>query len=719
MSAKSKKRKRAPSRSDAPVAASPPTRRRAILVVGVLLCLTSLAIFFYIRSKPKPSAQVADGYVDSSTCVSCHKDVAESFSHTGMGRSIYKPSASNLVEDYKEHNTVFHKPSGMYYAMLRRDDGFYQKRYQIGFSGKESNVVEERIDYVIGAGDHARTYLHRNTDGRLVELPVSWYTEHGGYWAMTPGYEGADQKDFHGVVSKDCIFCHDAYPKRQSPEIEASGEPIFSTLPSGIDCQRCHGPGAKHEDAAARHASDEALVRSTIVNPAHLDRDRQLEVCMQCHLSTSGSQDRNISLRPGRDVFSYKPGESLADYKLYFDAPNNSDKQGFPIADAAYRLRMSSCFRNSTMTCLTCHDPHDQLHGTEATQHYIEACQGCHSAVKHTVALPAAENCLTCHMPKRRGEVAIHTILTDHYIQRTKPTRDLLAPMAPGAPSSASPAGELALYYPPKLPSDPASKLDADVAIADSTSDPRGFVSQFQSDMDRYAPSHPGYFAALGRLYGRAGDTKNAVIWSRKAVEGNPSSHDLATQYVELLVASGDIANARAVLQAVTSHPPADARLLTNLGNIAAQQGNMAEAQTILQQSLSADPELAQTYSLLGVVKQSAGDTAAAEKFYREAIRYRPDLSEARCNLARLLIGSGNLGEAEFELRRAISMAPRSAEPHHILGVLLLQRKAYSPAEQELRTAIALDPKSELSYEALANVLEETGRSSEAAKLSH
>ncbi len=245
-----------------------------------------------------------------------------------MGRSISKPDSGNMVEDFDNRNTVFHQASGDYYTMIRRGREYFQRRHQVGFDGKESNVVEERIDYIIGSGDQARSYLHRNHEGKLMELPVSWYSEKPGYWAMTPGYDAADQKDFHGVVSRPCIFCHDAYPPALPREIEASGEPVFpNDLPTGIDCQRCHGPGAAHVSAAKAKTRNEDAVRRSIVNPARLDRQRQMEVCMECHLSTSGSQDENISVRFNRDIFSYRPGTPLADYKLYFDYAGGPDKK--------------------------------------------------------------------------------------------------------------------------------------------------------------------------------------------------------------------------------------------------------------------------------------------------------------------------------------------------------------------------------------------------------
>ena len=40
---------------------------------------------------------------------------------------------------------------------------------------------------MLGSGNHARSYLHRTARGTLVELPLGWYSEKGGYWAMSPG----------------------------------------------------------------------------------------------------------------------------------------------------------------------------------------------------------------------------------------------------------------------------------------------------------------------------------------------------------------------------------------------------------------------------------------------------------------------------------------------------------------------------------------------------
>ena len=302
--------------------------------------------------------------------------------------------------------------------------------------------MEERIDYVIGSGNHSRTYLHRAPDGQLIELPVSWYSEGSGYWAMSPGYESKGQNDFGRAITGECMFCHNGYPEGDAG-MERSIFP--EKLPHGIDCQRCHGPGRAHVEAArSGHAAPE-LVRSTIVNPGRLGRERQLEVCMQCHLKTS-SHEPNEQRAFDRATFSYRPGQPLEDFKLYFEPAGHEKQSGnatddtFEIAHAAYRLRKSACFQNSKMTCLTCHDPHDIPHGQEAVAHYTEVCLACHQGI-------SAHSCVATHkhvsyLPYAQAADRRRCACRDDrslYPPALQPQRDLLAKLA----ESAAPEGKL------------------------------------------------------------------------------------------------------------------------------------------------------------------------------------------------------------------------------------------------------------------------------------
>ena len=56
-------------------------------------------------------------------------------------------------------------------------------------------------------------------------------------------------------------------------------------------------------------------------------------------------------------------------------------------------------------------------------------------------------------MPRRRTEDAVRVVMTDHFIQRVRPGRDLTAPRLEAATLAAKHyPGEVALYYPAALP---------------------------------------------------------------------------------------------------------------------------------------------------------------------------------------------------------------------------------------------------------------------------
>ena len=587
-------------------------RRRVWIGAFLAVAVTLVAAFRHRSSGPSQLVTQAShsDYVDGTVCASCHQDIAETYRKTGMGRSFFIPTAASVVEDYAHANTVFHRPSGLRYTMVERNGEFFERRSQAGFDGKETNVMEERIDYVIGSGNHSRSYLHRAPDGQLIELPVSWYSEGSGYWAMSPGYDRKGQKDFRRAITAECMFCHNGYPEGDAG-LERSIFP--EKLPHGIDCQRCHGPGRAHVEAVmSGHATPE-LVRSTIVNPGRLGRERQLEVCMQCHLETS-RHEPNEQLAFDRAIFSYRPGQPMEDFKLYFEpaghenhASNETD-DSFEIAHAAYRLRKSACFRNSQMTCLTCHDPHDIPHGQEAIAHYTEVCLSCHRGVTHTVALPRTSTCLSCHMPRRRTEDAVHVVMTDHFIRRTQPRRDLLAPIAE-TPTPDGSFTKVGLYYPAKAPLTPA----AEISMAEAQVRDNG-ISRLQALLERYQPNSPKPYLVLADAYDRERNNAEVARWSRQALTKHENFRPAIVKLVPALFAIHQDAQATKVLEEAIERYPTDDLLLSDLGNAYLRQGEIAQASSALERAVRANPDRPESHNLLGVVAVKQGDRASGER---------------------------------------------------------------------------------------------------------
>jgi len=681
----------------------------ALVAIGVAAAGTVVMEREASRSSQRTVVTPAQSsnYVDPAECVRCHRDIAATYRKTGMGRSFSKASAANAGEDFAGANMVDHRLSGMRYEMIERDGEFFERRSQRGFDGKETSVVEERIDYVIGSGNHSRTYLHRAANGQLIELPVSWYAEGKGYWAMSPGYDRKHQMDFFRAIKPECMFCHNGYPKGDA----GLDESIFpQQLPEGIDCQRCHGPGKAHVEAASDSHSTAEQVRATIVNPARLGRERQLEVCMQCHLETSYLEP-NEERAFNRSIFSYRPGEPMADYKLYFlpDAAMATDDR-FEIAHAAFRLRKSACFRNSQMTCLTCHDPHDIPHGPEATAHYVEACLSCHRGVKHTVALPAASTCLTCHMTKRRTDDAVHVVMTDHFIRRTQPNRDLLAPLSEAVVPERA-VTNVALYYPEKAPATPA----AEIAVAEAQIKNDHGMERLQTLLERYQPGAPEPYLVLAEEYERAGNEPEVVRWSRLALEKRGNFRPAIVALAHALFATKQDAEGTHTLEEGVAQYPQDDLLLSDLGNAYLRMGETAQAEAVLERAVKANPDRPEPHNLLGVIARGRGDGETAAREFRESLRCQPEDAQVNDNLGSLLVGRGAYKEAAFYFASAIDADPKFAEAHDHLGRLLVLMNQLPRAVAELNEAARENAGDFQIHEDLADLLAATGHEGEAA----
>lgn len=675
--------------------------------------LLALSWQAFPQSRPAVSVRpkTASSYVDPAICAGCHQDIAKTYLQTGMGHSLYVPTAQNTIEDYNKQNTVHNEASGLSYTMVERDGKFYQRRSEVGFGGQETNVVEEQVDYVIGSGNHARSYLHRTPDGKLIELPVSWYVENSGYWAMSPGYDRKGQEDFRRAITGECLLCHNGLPLKGSyPERGETGLSLFpKDIPLGIDCQRCHGPGAEHVRLALAANTPRETIRQAIVNPARLSRERQLEVCMQCHLETSSSLMPNEIRRYNRTIDSYRPGEPLGDYKIFFDRENNDR---FEIAHAAYRLRMSACFRSSQMTCLTCHDPHQSYRTANSTAHYVAVCQGCHQAVAHKTALPAGADCLSCHMPKRRTDDVVHVVMTDHYIQRVKPDRDLLAPKAEVANEPLG-VDRVVPYYPSPLPRTAENELYT--ATAEVKHGSEGGIAQLERAIVRYQPSAPDFYFELGDGYAHAGKNNEAIRWYKEALRRNPEFRPATKQLAAILINQGEYLRATEVLRQAVAVPPADEAIFTDLGNAYLRQHMLPQAQQALQKALAMNPTQPEALNLMGLVDVQRQDPADAEIQFRNAIRSRPDFAEAHNNLGNVLAGSRNYTEAEYHFQRAIAIDPNYAEAHHSYALVLAIRQSWEPAIAELRKALQLEPGNAQSHDDLGDILLARGQGEEAA----
>jgi tetratricopeptide (TPR) repeat protein len=639
-----------------------------------------LAALFSCRRQP--TGPVAP-YADSRICANCHPAIDRSYRETGMARAFAKASRDTLnLENWGK--TFDHRPSGRVFELDARDGRYFLRRWESG----KTNLVEREIHYVMGSGNHARSYIHRTAEGRLSELPVAWYPGVG--FAMSPGYDRPDHQDVRRKISFDCMFCHNAYPALPPGADQPASEPVWpAVLPEGIDCQRCHGPGRAHAESAGKAA---------IVNPKKLPRERSLEVCMQCHLETTSTPLPNSLVRFGRGAFSYKPGEPLGAFVIHFDHAQGREEK-FEIVSSAYRLRQSRCFSVSgTLQCTTCHDPHQVQRGSI----FDARCKSCHASGPHS----ERPNCASCHMPRRRTEDVVHAVMTDHKIQR-RPSGNLLATLrerheAPGRGYR----GEVALYHPPDL-DERTRDIYLGIAQVVQKSNPSG-AARLEAAIVKHAPREPQPYFALAPASGRPEE------WYRKALDRDPSFVPAMRNLGEVLNRAGRHAEALTLLERARTLAPRDPSVLHELGLAYRCAGRLADAAAALRESVKVDPEFPEAINSLGLVLAERSDPAA-EAAFREAIRIQPDYAESHLNLARILLSREQTAAARRELETAIRWKPGLAPAHEALGGIAAAEGRWAQSLEHYRESFRLDPSSDHAALGVGSALAALGNRAAAA----
>ncbi|NNF05048.1 MAG: hypothetical protein HKN17_11350, partial [Rhodothermales bacterium] len=386
-------------------------------------------------------------FVGDSACFSCHEDQSAGYESHGMANSVYPLTSETSVERF-DGSVVYDSLTGLRYTATRTDSGFFLVEYRIGDGGARTHELVREMEYVVGSGTSARTYL-TESEHWFYELPVTWYTQ-GQRWDFSPGYQVANKR-FDRKINDRCIVCHNSYP---DPVEQTDG--MYLSMPSGIGCERCHGPGGLHveERLETPEAADE--IDDSIVNPSHLSFDRRMDVCQQCHLNGSISL-----LRSDRTPYDFRPSQDLSDYVAIFgDEETSSESGGIGVISHVERMKESACFTQtqsleSSLECTTCHDPHEGFRDA-GPEYFNETCIDCHAIEPLRTRLSsspslddhsASDNCFSCHMPKTEVEEAPHSSFTDHWIRVVESGEGRNGSARSADQSPNRPEGRLAAYF--------------------------------------------------------------------------------------------------------------------------------------------------------------------------------------------------------------------------------------------------------------------------------
>ncbi|MDF2436354.1 MAG: hypothetical protein K0Q95_730 [Bacteroidota bacterium] len=665
-------------------------KKLSVITLFILLIL----LMTYCGNAEKPAAPVDQvspttflnhsdtaRYVGMSQCKLCHQSIYDSFIKTGMGKSFEHASRSKSAAKLDKHTVIYDKFSDFYYHPYWDGDSMRIMEFRL----KDKDTIYKRIekvDYIIGSGQHTNSHI-QSVNGYLNQMPMTFYTQKGK-WDLPPGFENGFNTRFSRKIGLECMSCHNTLPG-----FTEGSENKFTSVPEGVNCERCHGPGSIHvqQRSTGSKVDTSKYIDYSIVNPGKLSIERQFDVCQRCHLQG------NAVLKEGKSFFDFKPGMKLSDHLTVFLPRYKDADDEFIMASHADRLKQSPCYIQSiknadtnslrpyknAMTCVTCHNPHVSVKVT-GTNVFNDACLKCHNSSTHNgicteklaVRNKVNDNCVSCHMP-RSGAIDIpHVTVHDHYIRKPMKKSDInkvkefigLYAVNEKSPSNKVLARAYIQQY-DKFEYNPAFLDSAKKYLSDkTTADVKdnfeilihlAFIKKDYAKIISYV-NHVGRDAVLnsmltkkswsndnawtlyriGESYTSMADQDNAYVFYKKADALAPFNPEFKNKLGASLMAKNEVPNAIGVFESILKENPKFVPALTNLG-----------------------------YAYL-----VSGNAVRAEIYYKRALTLDPDYEPLLMNTAGLMIYQKKYSEAREVLSRVIKKNPNNEQAKSVLAQL-------------------------------------------------
>ncbi len=205
-----------------------------------------------------------------------------------------------------------------------------------------------------------------------------------------------------------CLSCHD----EDSSTVTFSVNPIFKTRHAhrgdprspfgagGLQCEACHGPGARH----AAKGSKKALTINNFKADSFLSAGQRNQACLTCHEGSArtgwhaGTHERNNvactdchRIHVEQDPVLAKVTQPETCYRCHAQQR------------ASFQNTSAHPLRSGKMACSDCHSPHGSSAPAMLAKPTLnQTCFSCHADKRGPMLwehAPVAEDCSLCHSP--------------------------------------------------------------------------------------------------------------------------------------------------------------------------------------------------------------------------------------------------------------------------------------------------------------------------------
>jgi len=606
------------------------------------------------------------GYLGREVCAGCHKNIATLQSRTNMARTWQGVAINQqLPENYSQTHAEGPDPE-IKYAVQRSGQNL---QYRVQMPGRPE--LDFPVETMVGGDRHGISFLFRvpALEGqplplsRLLEARYFHYAQQNklafslGFPEEKPSnYETAMGRVLTPYLEKRCLSCHGA-PRTHGTKVE-----------TGVACENCHGPGQPHLAALSAHSRDLAMW-----NPNKLPMAERMRPCTQCHAGSSIIEDP-------------MPDDVL-------------------ISDQVTALKNSECWRQSggEITCINCHDPHQDAPGSVLAARAVKTCLRCHSAsvTNHAALCPVKRTtgCSGCHMlDETRGAF----VIAEHWIRVNPEQKVKVQAHNPAWRTTITPRH---LFLRMMVLNDRTKAAEIrqqllsggsffELARANSTEPGTASKGGYLGDLNasQLDPAWSG--AALKLQPGEISDIVEAdgkyVLVQRMPRNFRVEAEAIFNRAMELRKQGKLQDSVNGLLEALKIYPHF-LRALTWLGATYGQSGNPAVSVKILTLASQLYPQDAGAHFNLALAYGELGNADEIPE-YKRTLEIDPDYVLAYLNWGAALYGKGQYEEAIRIYRQGIEVNPLYASLHYSLGLALEQQHKTAEAEAEEALARKIDP---------------------------
>lgn len=376
-------------------------------------------LLIFLGALTSAGAAGLPSFAGAAACGKCHASVNHTWSSSRHSKMVQPATIAGVVGDFGRGAVTLR---GSVYRFRAQAGAFYITESYL--TGKPQ---EHRVQYTLG-NRRIQHYLTTLADGRIIVLPPTWDVLRKNWFH---NLDIDDPEEAPGtqvqIWNKSCYSCHVSQEQKNfNPEQNA-----YKTawLDFGINCERCHGPGAEHAAFYAR-PNHQGKPAHDVVVQTRLDAARNTAVCAQCH------SFRDIL------VDGFTAGDNYYDHFLpilEFSQEPSQDPAYWPdgrprrFSTDAFGFWQSECYLKGGATCLDCHlVPHntDIDKNPQLRPEVNSLCTRCHPAEgakltshTHHAEKSAGSSCVECHMP--RTVYSIKAEIRDHAITIPAPENTL------------------------------------------------------------------------------------------------------------------------------------------------------------------------------------------------------------------------------------------------------------------------------------------------------